>query len=373
MCSKLQAHARRFMVSLNGLVATVRTTGNFWDALFLKVSSSRRNIAFRNGIKTDLNWGEYCQVRELLENLRSEAFTIEKVDEAYCIRRGHVKFRFPAASSRETHTFLADARLIFSLTSKGWIVEQLDEELFCIKKNNLNYVVCQLNDDLYSVESERVKMIGPLSALIVYFCECASGIYDCDCSDKVVLDVGGFCGETAVFFSSLGAKRVIVYEPVVAHHDFIRRNMMLNVIEAELHEEGIGEEDGIRTIHYESADTGLGILSKGKNELQIRVRNVADVIEESRADIGKFDCEGAEKSLISVPEGILRKIGLYIIETHGPEIRKAIMDKFSNAGFRLLRSYGDAFPVLHFKKTPELSDIAEPLVAVSTDYVLGVH
>jgi FkbM family methyltransferase len=299
------------MVTLKGLVATVRTTRSFWDALFLKVSNSRRNIAFRNGIQMDLNWEEYCRVREVLERARA-----------------------------------------------------------------LNYIVCQLDDDLYSVESERIKMIGPLSSLSVYFCECVGGTYECDCSNKVVLDVGGFCGETAVFFSSLGAKRVIIYEPVVAHHDFIRRNMTLNVIEAELHEEGIGDEEGIRTIHYESADTGFGILSKGENELKIRVRNVADVIEESRADIGKFDCEGAEKSLISVPRGILRKIDFYIIETHGPEIREAIMDKFNNAGFRLLRSYGDAagaFSLLHFKKTPELSDIAEPSVAVSPDYVMSVH
>jgi FkbM family methyltransferase len=343
MYSKLQERSRRFVVTLKGLITTVRTTRNFWDAFFLKVYSSRRNITFRNGIKMDLNWGEYCKVRALLENLQSKAFTIEKVDDTYRVRRGHVK---------------------------------LARALFCIKQNNLNYIVCQLDDGLYSVESERIKMIVPLSALIVYFGECASGTYDCDYNNKVVLDVGGFCGETAVFFSSLGAKRVIVYEPVVAHHAFIRRNMTLNVIEAELHEEGIGEEDGIRTIHYKSADTGFGILSKGENELKIRVRNVADVIEESGADIGKFDCEGAEKSLINVPKEILRRIDLYVIEAHTPEIRRAVMDKFSNAGFRLLRSYGDgrgALSVLHFKKTPELSDIAEPLVAVSPDYVMRVH
>lgn len=321
----------------------------------------------------NLNWGEYCQVRELADIIRSKRFTVEKFDDTYCVKSGYMKFRFHAACLRETRAFVANAHFIFSLISKGWIVEQLDDGLFCIKKNNLDYIVCQLDDDLYSVESERVKMIGPLSALKVYFGDCASGVYNCDCRNKVVLDVGGFCGETAVFFSSLGAKRVIIYEPVVAHHDLIKRNMMLNAIEAELHEEGIGEKEGIRTIHYESADVSLGILSKGKNQLKMRVRNVTDVIKESRADIGKFDCEGAEKSLISVPKEILRKIDLYIIEAHGSEIRRAMIEKFSNAGFRLIRSYGNDFQVLHFKKTPESSDIAELSVEVSPDHMMVVH
>ena len=142
--------------------------------------------------------------------------------------------------------------------------------------------------------------------------------------NKVVLDVGGLEGETAVLFSAMGAKKVIIYEPVVIHHEFIKRNVLLNDIEAELHEEGIGNADGIQTIHYGSPDGSFGTLSKGQNVMQIKIRNVTDVITESQADVAKFDCEGAELSILQVPREILRKIDFYIIEVNSQNIRNAL-------------------------------------------------
>jgi FkbM family methyltransferase len=306
------------MITFRGFVSTVLTTTNFWDALFMKISDRKKSIVFRNGIKMDLKWEEYRQLRNWLEYLRSEGFTIERVNGA----RAHA---------------------------------------FRIKKNNFSCVVSKLSDDLFSFESDKVRLVGPLDALTVYFFECEIGLYDCDCKDKVVLDVGGYCGETAAFFSSRGAKRVIVYEPVAAHHAFIKRNVALNSVQAEVHEEGIGEQDGTQTIHYQkSAGLSFGILSTGKNEIRVKVRAAANIIEESRADIGKFDCEGAEMSLIKVPKEILRRIDLYIIETHTPKINKAIIEKFSRTGFRLVvRALNkDSTQILHFKKIPKLSGAA---------------
>jgi FkbM family methyltransferase len=205
------------------------------------------------------------------------------------------------------------------------------------------------------MSSEKIKLVGPLDALHVYFLECENGVYDYDYNNKVVLDVGGFCGETAVFFSSRGAKKIIIYEPVLAHHELIRKNMALNGIEAELHEEGIGEKDESKIISYESANCAFGSLSAGKNRLKVKLKSVTKVIEESRADVGKFDCEGAEVSLVKVPKEILRNITFYMIETHRPEIRRAIMEKFSRVGFKSARSPVDLakdISVLYFEKLP---------------------
>jgi FkbM family methyltransferase len=358
------------MVTLKGLANTVVTTRNFWDAWLLRISGGKKNIVFRNGIKVGLNWEEYCRIRDWFGHLRSEAFTFQRVGGAYCVEREDLRFRFLAASLEAARALF---ELIFHLISRGWTVEQLDDRLFSIMKGKLNCTVHQLNDGLYSIESNRVKMVGPLDALVVYLCECESGTYDCDYSNKVVLDVGGFCGETAVFFSSQGAKKVIVYEPVVTHHDFIKRNMMLNGVEAELHEEGIGERDGVETIRYESADLGFGILSKGSNELTVKVKNAARVIEESKADIGKFDCEGAETCLLSLSKATLRRIDFYIIETHTSKIRKAIIDKFSDAGFKFVQALKDDLSVLHFEKVPQLSDITEPAIILPPYEVEGKH
>lgn len=331
------------------LASAIITTSNFWDALFIKVSHRKKRIAFRNGIKLDLNWTDYCKITDWLRYLCGKAFTIEKADSLYRIKGENPRFRFYAVSLRAA---LAFSELISELASKGWVVKQLDDRLFSIKRNNLNFVINQFNDNLFSIESDKVKIIGPLDVLTVYLCECQTGIYDCDCANKVVLDVGGFYGETAVLFSNQGAKKVIVYEPVPAHHDLIRRNIMLNSVNAEVHAQGIGNKDGDQIIHYESMDLSFGILRTGKNEMHIKVRNVADVIKESSAEIAKFDCEGAEISLLSAPNDVLTKVDFYIIETHGLRIRNAIMHKFINAGFKLVRElHVGNFSILHFKRS----------------------
>ena len=207
-------------------------------------------------------------------------------------------------------------RTVRDIVSKGYTVEYVDNFL-CFKKG-------------------KIRVAGPLS-LIGVLNERLDEIYYRDYSNKVVLDVGGFIGETAAFFSAWGAAKVIIYEPVAINHEFIRTNIALNCINAELHEEGIGEKDGYAMIHYDTVGIGFGLNDKGAHEMKIKIRSIRRVIDESGADIAKFDCEGAERSLISVPSEILRKIGLYIIEVHTPEIKKAIIDKFKSSGFDLVK------------------------------------
>jgi hypothetical protein len=91
---------------------------------------------------------------------------------------------------------------------------------------------------------------------------------------------------------------------------------------------------------------------KGENRIEMRIRNITSVIEESNADIAKFDCEGAEISLTTVPKQTLGKIEFYMIEVHSTEIRKAITDPFTTSGFIQSRAPADDIPVLYFKKVP---------------------
>jgi FkbM family methyltransferase len=196
------------------------------------------------------------------------------------------------------------------------------------------YAVKQVEDNLFEMQGEGVKLIGSLFMLLSVR-ELEGGMYDCDCSGKVVLDVGGFQGESAVFFSKMGAKKVIIYEPVIAHHRLITKNVSLNHVNAEIHDEGIGNRDGTQIISYEETDTAFGLLGKGQHKMEIKIRDVAEIIDKSGANVAKFDCEGAEESLINVPSEILRRIELYIIEVHTPEIRRAIIEKFKASNFSL--------------------------------------
>jgi FkbM family methyltransferase len=213
------------------------------------------------------------------------------------------------------------------------------------------YKVTQVGADLVNIEGNQTNLLGTLEMLNVLQ-DVTNGTYNCDCKDKIVLDVGGFQGESAVLFSKMGAKKVLIYEPISAHQNFIRRNVSVNNVWAEIHEEGVGDWDGIETVNYDTIDCTVGILSRGKNQMKIRMRNVGTVIEESNADIAKFDCEGAEESLVHLSPEVLRKVAYCMIETHTPKIREAIVSKFVSSGFKLVKekTINDSISVIHFKR-----------------------
>jgi len=190
--------------------------------------------------------------------------------------------------------------------------------------------------------------------MLVCLQELRSGEYDCDYHHKVVLDVGGFEGESAVFFWMNGAKKIIIYEPVIEHIRLIEKNIELNKINAEIHPTGIGDKDGTLIIKYNNFDPGFGVQSKGEKSIEIKIKDASKAIEESGAEIAKFDCEGAEESLVHVREDILQKIGYYIIEVHSSKIKTEIIEKFQKSGFilenELVKAKMDHFSVLTFKK-----------------------
>jgi FkbM family methyltransferase len=184
------------------------------------------------------------------------------------------------------------------------------------------------------VKKDKIELVGS-TPMLGCIQEQGTREYDYDYSNKIVLDVGGFQGESAVFFSTRGAIKVIMYEPVSAHIEFIRRNVIANHVNAEIHNQGIGDHDGTLTMSYMKTDTSFGLQSNGLRKMRIELKDAAKVIDESGANVAKFDCEGAEMCLVGVPNPILRKIEYYIIEVHSTEIRGAILEKFLNAGFIL--------------------------------------
>ena len=157
------------------------------------------------------------------------------------------------------------------------------------------------------------------------------GEYNGDYTGKVVLDVGGFQGESAVFFWHAGAKKVVVYEPIKTYYDQIRANLKLNYILSEVHQAGIGAEDTKLKIGVFASDP-----ANAKQEL-VEVKNISDVINQSGADLAKIDCEGAEVCLTSVPNEILMKIPQYELELHGVNVQEKVMGKFKEAGFKMTR------------------------------------
>ena len=199
------------------------------------------------------------------------------------------------------------------------------------------YNISQVDDRSFKIQTDHFKLVGSINLMCILD-EIESGIYDYDCHGKVVLDIGGFEGESAVFFWMMGAKKVVIYEPVLEHIKFIKENVLLNKLNAEIHSEGIGDKDGEITVDYDQADNCFGLERDGlTKKMVIKIRGVEKVIFESGAQVAKFDCEGAEASIVNVPKKILRQLEYVMIEVHAPKIRQAIVKKFRECGFLLVK------------------------------------
>ncbi|MDR0493373.1 MAG: FkbM family methyltransferase [Nitrososphaerota archaeon] len=198
-----------------------------------------------------------------------------------------------------------------------------------VKKYNLQ----QISEDIFKITTGSYQLVG--SRVMMYTIdEMEAGSYGYDYRGKVVLDIGGFEGDSAAFFWSRGAKKIVIYEPMLEHHRFIDENISLNKINAEVHAEGIGSKDGEITVVYDHADNCFGLETRGsQNKMIIKIKDVTKVIAESGADVAKIDCEGAEISLIDVPKDTLRKLEYVMVETHTPQIRRQLIEKFKNSGF----------------------------------------
>ncbi|MGE5533742.1 MAG: FkbM family methyltransferase [Bacillota bacterium] len=202
------------------------------------------------------------------------------------------------------------------------------------------------------MKNEKLELAGTL-AMLSCFSELRTGEYEYDYSSKVVLDVGGFEGESAVYFWQKGAKKIVIYEPVPEHVEFIKMNVQLNHIQAEIHKSGVGSKEGTQIINYERTDPGFGILNAGPKQLEVQISQISEVIDKSNADLAKFDCEGSEQCLVDVSTKTLRKIPYYIIEVHSQQIRSDILKRFKDARFALEKDLAKPptqFSVLAFKR-----------------------
>jgi FkbM family methyltransferase len=216
------------------------------------------------------------------------------------------------------------------------------------------YSVTQVGDQAFKIHAPRYQLVGSIN-LMCLVDEIESGIYDYDYHGKVVLDVGGFEGESAAFFWAMGAKKVVIYEPVIEHIKFIKENVLLNKVNAEILGEGIGDKDGEITVAYEQADNCFGLEREGlTKKTSIKIRDITKVIAESGAEVAKIDCEGAEISLINVPKEILRQMEYVLIEVHSLQIRQKIIGKFVDSGFILAKGGEDnpqEISIICFKRT----------------------
>ncbi len=174
-------------------------------------------------------------------------------------------------------------------------------------------------------------------------------LYDGDYRGMSIVDIGGYIGETAIFFAQKGAKRVFCVEPAPDNLVLLNQNVSQSslgdrivVIEA-----AVLSRDGKVSFytdqsHYPSFHVAQfhefmrRYLSEGAvtNVKAMSFDKLLAYTGLEEVDLVKLDCEGAEYDiLLNTPDSVLRQVCRYIIEYHnGPD---SLMKRLESLGYKV--------------------------------------
>ena len=208
--------------------------------------------------------------------------------------------------------------------------------------NRENYVFRNVNGKIYMDIEDRVFHIpfpyGIYELLEVYRDQCYRHIK----ASGTVVDVGAFIGDTAVYFASQGAKRVVAFEPARQLYQYAIDNVKLNHLDntVEVHNCAIGTRKGEAKFFYNPNWPGLSSLDEGRFEAQIQnvvVVSLADVIRDvGNVELLKLDCEGAEYQLLPHlhETGVISRVQNVILEVHGS--KQPILGILKHDGYKIV-------------------------------------
>ncbi len=170
-----------------------------------------------------------------------------------------------------------------------------------------------------------------------------------DFRDKTIIDIGGYIGDTAIFFTSKGAKKVNIYEINPQIFDTLNENIKINQLQDKItaHNYGISNKSKISDFYSTEKIGSSGTYLNFSKSMKItEKRNIKLVafkcILKEPVDIIKIDCEGCEyEILLSILKDNLYNLindGI-ILEAHNldnhrnPEYAKELIKKI---GFKVV-------------------------------------
>ncbi|MGC8982046.1 MAG: FkbM family methyltransferase [Minisyncoccia bacterium] len=156
--------------------------------------------------------------------------------------------------------------------------------------------------------------------------------------NRVVLDIGGYVGDSAIYFALEGAKHVFVYEPFIDPYKIAIKNVYENNLSniIKVLNQGVGGEH--RTIKIDKSfksnmGTDLRSFRYGKRISIVTLNEIVSKYSLHDAVL-KMDCEGCEyETILNSDKYTLRKFKQIGLEYHYGYIN--LVKKLKESGFRI--------------------------------------
>jgi len=190
-------------------------------------------------------------------------------------------------------------------------------------------------------------------------------IYDGDYHGNFVIDVGGYIGETALFFAQRGARRVFCVEPAPDNFRLLEQNIsqssfkdkIVIIRAAILDKDGIVEfytnNQNYAAHHVANSHEFMKIYTRENSKYNVQAMSFQSLIEYTgleEVDVVKLDCEGSEYDiLLGTPDSVLKRVRKYIIEYHNaPDI---LVKRLDDLGYKVREKFrGEAIGLLYAER-----------------------
>ncbi len=155
---------------------------------------------------------------------------------------------------------------------------------------------------------------------------------------KDVIDVGAFNGDSAIYFSLKGARKVYAFEPFPMCFEIARQNIKINgITNIVLFNQGLGAKEKYVRIdpqYKSSTNSSIREFAHGKPVLIRTLKSIVNELQLKDAVL-KLDCEGCEYEVLAHSEcDVLYAFTEIIVEYHykGYEM---LVKKLVQCGFKV--------------------------------------
>lgn len=155
---------------------------------------------------------------------------------------------------------------------------------------------------------------------------------------RVMVDAGGFIGDTAAYFlSKYDELHCICFEPMPDSFAQAEKNLAPYGNRAKLFNMALSTDGN--PVHMNGTQTGARIDERGDFVVQSRtILQILDDLPGHRIDILKLDIEGAEGAIFAQnPSVWLPRVSFIIVETHGLECTQTVLNALDTAGWLATR------------------------------------
>ncbi|MHB1600843.1 MAG: FkbM family methyltransferase [bacterium] len=175
--------------------------------------------------------------------------------------------------------------------------------------------------------------------------------------DRIIIDIGAYIGDTAIYFVYKGCKAVYALEPFPYSFKIANINIALNKCDDKitLLNAGIGKKSGTIKINSEyisGVDSSIDSLINpnihfdngelktvhGNNKTMINIITLQEIINrynlKNQPCVLKMNCEGCEyETILNTPDSVLKEFEQIVIEYHYGYIN--IKNKLESIGFKV--------------------------------------